>query len=104
MCVAHLPRNLAVYYHKNLCLDGSDKEVTSKKREHDKRNKHVGNMYVEELIAWTEEEAKSSYLRSPPLQSRPFRNDMKDLMDLLGDVVFRIHYNGMFVYDPLRYK
>ncbi|GKC91978.1 hypothetical protein Tco_1157420 [Tanacetum coccineum] len=45
--------------------------------EHDKRKKHAGNMFVEELVAWAEEEAKSPYLRSPPLKSRPFRNDMK---------------------------
>nr|GFB02900.1 transposase, MuDR, MULE transposase domain protein [Tanacetum cinerariifolium] len=34
-------------------------------------------MYVEELVAWAEAEANSPYLRSPPLKSRPFRNDMK---------------------------
>ncbi|GJZ47238.1 hypothetical protein Tco_0601070, partial [Tanacetum coccineum] len=45
--------------------------------EHDKRKKHAGNMFVEELVAWAEEEAKSPYLRSPPLKSRRFRNDMK---------------------------
>ncbi|GJT45345.1 hypothetical protein Tco_0954060 [Tanacetum coccineum] len=28
----------------------------------------------------------------------------RDLMDLPGDVVFRIHYNGIFMYDPLRYE
>ncbi|GJT26272.1 hypothetical protein Tco_0906547 [Tanacetum coccineum] len=60
MFVAHSPQNLAVYYHKNLCLDGSDKEA--------------------------EEEAKSMYLRSPPLKSRPFRNDMK------GNVLFTDMY------------
>ncbi|GJX57388.1 hypothetical protein Tco_0287285 [Tanacetum coccineum] len=25
-------------------------------------------------------------------------------MDRLGNVVFRIHYNGVFQYDPLRYE
>ncbi|GKB16382.1 pentatricopeptide repeat-containing protein, partial [Tanacetum coccineum] len=57
--------------------NGSDEEVTSKRREHDKRKKHAGNMSVEELVAWVEEEAKSPYLSSPPLKSRPFRNDIK---------------------------
>ncbi|GJU42267.1 hypothetical protein Tco_1195224 [Tanacetum coccineum] len=33
--VAYLPHNLANYYHQNLCLDGSDEEVTSKKRNMD---------------------------------------------------------------------
>ncbi|GJZ09730.1 hypothetical protein Tco_0544013 [Tanacetum coccineum] len=42
------------------------------------KHKHDGNMSVEELVAWGEEEARSPYLRSPPLKSRPFRNDMKD--------------------------
>nr|GEW65080.1 hypothetical protein [Tanacetum cinerariifolium] len=41
---------------------------------------HAGNMSVVGLIAWAEEEAKYSYLRSPPVKSRPFRNDMKDGM------------------------
>ncbi|GKA54902.1 hypothetical protein Tco_0753851 [Tanacetum coccineum] len=86
MFVAHVPQNLVVYYHKTLCLDGSDEEVTSKKREHDKRNKQASNMSVEELIAWAGEEAKSPYLRSPPLKSRPFRNDMK------GKVLFTDMY------------
>ncbi|GJZ00538.1 hypothetical protein Tco_0517967 [Tanacetum coccineum] len=84
--IAHCPQNLAVYYHKKLCLDGYDEKVTSKKREHDKRKKHVGNMSIEELVAWAEEEAKSPYLRSPPLKSRPFRNDTK------GKVLFTNTY------------
>ncbi|GJR27108.1 pentatricopeptide repeat-containing protein [Tanacetum coccineum] len=47
------------------------------KKEHDKRKKHAYNMSVKELVAWAEEEARSYYLRSPPLKSRPIRNDMK---------------------------
>ncbi|GJX90886.1 hypothetical protein Tco_0344212 [Tanacetum coccineum] len=54
--------------------------------EHDKRKKHAGNMFVEELVAWAEEEAKSPYLRSPPLKSRRFRNDIK------GKVLFTNTY------------
>ncbi|GJX07096.1 hypothetical protein Tco_0195028 [Tanacetum coccineum] len=49
--IAHLPKNLAIRYHKNLCLDGSDEEVTSKKQ-HDLRKKHADNMFVEELVDW----------------------------------------------------
>nr|GEZ01853.1 pyruvate kinase [Tanacetum cinerariifolium] len=41
---------------------------------------HDGYMSVEELVAWAEDEANSPYLRSPPLKSRPFRNDMRVLM------------------------
>nr|GEX42198.1 zinc finger, CCHC-type [Tanacetum cinerariifolium] len=39
--VLHLPQNLAEYYHKNLCLDGSDEEVTSKNKDHELRKKHA---------------------------------------------------------------
>ncbi|GJV31057.1 hypothetical protein Tco_1391457 [Tanacetum coccineum] len=46
-------------------------------KEHEIKKKDVGSMYVEELIAWVEDEAKSPYLRSPPLKSRPLRNDYK---------------------------
>ncbi|GKG31855.1 hypothetical protein Tco_0426805, partial [Tanacetum coccineum] len=34
-------------------------------------------MSIEELVAWALEEARSHYLRSLPLKSRPIRNDMK---------------------------
>ncbi|GJZ68942.1 hypothetical protein Tco_0632492 [Tanacetum coccineum] len=54
--------------------------------EHDKRKKQAGNMSVEELIAWAGEEAKFPYLRSPPLKSKPFRNDIK------GKVLFTDMY------------
>ncbi|GKA74764.1 hypothetical protein Tco_0781066, partial [Tanacetum coccineum] len=32
--VAHVPQNLSEFYHHNLTLDGSDKEVTSRKKLH----------------------------------------------------------------------
>ncbi|GKC30703.1 hypothetical protein Tco_1037997, partial [Tanacetum coccineum] len=61
--------------------------------------KYAGNMSVEELIALAEEEAKSPYLRSPPLKSRPFRNDMK------GKVLFTDMYcvedEGFEITPPL---
>ncbi|GKE76667.1 hypothetical protein Tco_1542787, partial [Tanacetum coccineum] len=84
MFVVHLPQNLAVYYNKNICLDGSDEEVTSKKGNMIKERNML--VTIKELIAWTGEEAKSPYLRSPPLKSRPFRNDMK------GKVLFTDMY------------
>ncbi|GJY07734.1 hypothetical protein Tco_0374788 [Tanacetum coccineum] len=65
----HSPHNLAQYYHHNICLSGSDEEVTSKKKEHEIKKKDVGNMSFEELVVWAEEEANSPYLRSPPLKS-----------------------------------
>ncbi|PWA76932.1 hypothetical protein CTI12_AA229680 [Artemisia annua] len=73
--VAHSPQNLAPYYHNNLSLEGSDWEVTSKRKQHDKLKKDAGNMTVDELISWAEEEGQSPYLRSPPLKQRPLRND-----------------------------
>nr|GEV67546.1 DNA-directed DNA polymerase [Tanacetum cinerariifolium] len=45
-------------------IDGSDE-------------KDANNMSYEKLIALAEEEAKFSYLRSPPLKPRPLRNDLK---------------------------
>ena len=76
MYVAHSPQNLAPYYHHNLCLESSDSEVTSKKKQHDKMKKDADNMSVGELIAWVEEEAQSPYLRSPPpFKDRPLRKD-----------------------------
>nr|GEW96961.1 transposase, MuDR, MULE transposase domain protein [Tanacetum cinerariifolium] len=56
-------------------------------------------MSVEELVGWAEEETRSPYLRSPPLKSRPFRNDMK------GRVLFTDMYyaedEGFEMYPPL---
>ncbi|PWA66403.1 toll/interleukin-1 receptor (TIR) domain-containing protein [Artemisia annua] len=76
--VAHSPQNLAPYYHQNLCLDSSDSEVTSKKKQHDQWKKDAGNMSYDELVAWAEEEAQSPYLRSPPPhKDRPLRKDFE---------------------------
>ena len=75
--VAHEPQLLAEYYYHNLCLEGSDEEVTSARKDHETKMKHAGNMSVEELIAWAEEEAKSPFLRSPTKLSRPARNGFK---------------------------
>ncbi|GJZ99060.1 hypothetical protein Tco_0671611 [Tanacetum coccineum] len=95
--VAHLPRNLAKYYHHSLCLDGSDEKVTSIKKEHEIKKKDAGNMYVEELVVWAKEEANSPYLRFPPLKCRPFRNDMKSKV-LFIDMYY--HEDEGFVYYP----
>ena len=73
--VAHSPQNLAPYYHINLCLQSYDSEVTSKKKHHQMLKKDAGNMTVDELINWVEEEAHSPYLRSPSVKERPLRND-----------------------------
>ncbi|PWA53926.1 hypothetical protein CTI12_AA437610 [Artemisia annua] len=75
--IAHSPQNLAPYYHNNLALEGSDSEVTSKKKQHAKLKKDAGNMTVDELISWAEDESQSPYLRSPPLKQRPLRNDFE---------------------------
>ncbi|PWA28200.1 hypothetical protein CTI12_AA627410 [Artemisia annua] len=75
--IAHSPQNLAPYYHNNLALEGSDSEVTSKKKQHAKLKKDAGNMKVDELISWAEDESQSPYLRSPPLKQRPLRNDFE---------------------------
>ena len=93
--VAHGPQNLAPYYHHNLCLESSDSEVTSKKKQHEKLKKDASSMSYQELIAWAEEEARSPYLRSPPLKDRPHINDFE------GKVTFtRVwNYQDDFSYD-----
>ncbi|GJZ74456.1 hypothetical protein Tco_0638602 [Tanacetum coccineum] len=51
--VAHIPQvTLVDFYLKNLCVDKSDEEVTSKLRTHEKKKKDVDSMSLEELIAW----------------------------------------------------
>ena len=85
--VAHEPQLLAEYYYHNLCLEGSDEEVTSARKEHEIKKKHAGNMSVEELIAWAEEEAKSPYLRSPPKKCTPVRNGYR------GKALFKETYD-----------
>ncbi|GJZ14421.1 hypothetical protein Tco_0549651 [Tanacetum coccineum] len=36
------------------------------------RKKHAGNIFVKEIVVWTEDEADYPYFRSPPLKSRPW--------------------------------
>ncbi|GJR59156.1 hypothetical protein Tco_1501318 [Tanacetum coccineum] len=74
------------YYFKNLEIDGSDKEVTSERKVHEKQKKDANTMSVEELIDWAEEEAKSPYLRSPPLNHRPLRKDLKGKVMRAADI------------------
>ncbi|GJU99751.1 pentatricopeptide repeat-containing protein [Tanacetum coccineum] len=75
--VAHVPQNLAEFYHHNLTLDGSDEEVTSRNKLHDLRKKDDDTMAVNELVTWAEEEASTPFLRSLPLKTRPFRNPIE---------------------------
>nr|GEU55313.1 transposase, MuDR, MULE transposase domain protein [Tanacetum cinerariifolium] len=39
--ITHIPQNLALWYYKNLCLDGSDEEATLKRKIHEIRLKDV---------------------------------------------------------------
>ncbi|GJX71552.1 hypothetical protein Tco_0308723 [Tanacetum coccineum] len=55
--IAHLPKNLAEYYCKNMTLDASDKEVKSKLKSHEKRKLDACFMSHHELIEWEQQEA-----------------------------------------------
>nr|GEY38190.1 pyruvate kinase [Tanacetum cinerariifolium] len=56
-------------------------------------------MSVEKLVTWAKEEARSPYLRSPPLKSRPFKNDMKG-REFFTDM-YCTEDEGFEMYPPL---
>nr|GEX95538.1 transposase, MuDR, MULE transposase domain protein [Tanacetum cinerariifolium] len=70
--IAYIPQvPLIDFYLNNLCVDESDKEVTSKLRTHKKKKKDFDSMSLEEMISWQQEEAQSPcYLRSPHLKPK----------------------------------
>lgn len=68
MFVGHIPQNLAHWYYKNLCLDGSDKVVIFKRKTHEIKKKYSFAMSFKDLVAWAEEEARSPNFNSSPLK------------------------------------
>ncbi|GJY12323.1 pentatricopeptide repeat-containing protein [Tanacetum coccineum] len=54
VCITHGPQDLALFYVQNLCFYGSRDEVKSRRKTY---IKDAGNMSVEELVSWVEEEA-----------------------------------------------
>ncbi|GJV64341.1 hypothetical protein Tco_1475169 [Tanacetum coccineum] len=52
--ITHGPRDLAPYYVENMCFYGSEDDVKSRRKT---VSKDAGNMSVEELVSWVEEEA-----------------------------------------------
>nr|GEV17216.1 pentatricopeptide repeat-containing protein [Tanacetum cinerariifolium] len=54
MYITHGPHDLALFYVENLCFYGFGDEVKSKRKT---VRKDAGNMSVEELVSWAEEEA-----------------------------------------------
>ncbi|GKC24600.1 hypothetical protein Tco_1026750, partial [Tanacetum coccineum] len=51
--ITHGPHDLAPYYVENMCFYGSEDDLKSRKTV----TKDAGNMSVEELVSWAEEEA-----------------------------------------------
>ncbi|GJZ06258.1 hypothetical protein Tco_0540051 [Tanacetum coccineum] len=77
--VAHkLQLTLIDFYLKNLCVDESDEEVTSKLKTHEKTKKDVDSMSLEEIIAWEQEDTQSPcYLRYPYLKPKSSVTEFK---------------------------
>ncbi|GKB16008.1 hypothetical protein Tco_0849931 [Tanacetum coccineum] len=101
MLVAKVKDNMLALF---FCIPGLDIDISGLKLIENDADVHdlkiyAGNMSIEELVAWAEEEASSPYSRSPPLKSRPFRNDIK------GRVLFTNMYcvedEGFEMYPPL---
>ncbi|GJU01330.1 hypothetical protein Tco_1111668 [Tanacetum coccineum] len=68
--IAHIPKNLAEYYYKNLTFHVSNEEVKSKLKTHEKRKLDACSMSPYDLVECAEQEAGSPYLRTPPLKPR----------------------------------
>ncbi|GJQ90393.1 hypothetical protein Tco_0001532 [Tanacetum coccineum] len=110
--IAHIPENLAEYYFKNLTLDASDEEVKSKVKSHEKRKLDAYAMSPHELVDWTEQEAGSPYLRTPPIKPRrkgiefPCKNLFADFLhcDSVADEIV-LHdnwkYEGLSLDGPI---
>ncbi|GJS13066.1 hypothetical protein Tco_0407538 [Tanacetum coccineum] len=101
--IAHLPKNLAEYYYKNLTLDASDEEVKSKQKSYEKRKLDACFMSPHELVECEQQEAGSPYLRTPPLNPRrkgiefPCKNLFRDFLhcDSVADEVV-LHDNWQY--------
>ncbi|GJT10997.1 hypothetical protein Tco_0858039 [Tanacetum coccineum] len=102
--IAHIPKNLAEYYYKNLTFDASDEEVTFKLKTHEKRKRDAGSMSPEELVAWAEEEAGSLYLRTPLIKPK-IKGIEFPCKNLFGDF---LHYDSVadevVVHDNWKYE
>ncbi|GKD99308.1 hypothetical protein Tco_1387292, partial [Tanacetum coccineum] len=68
--IAHLPRNLAAYYFRNLSFDDYHGDIQSKLKSHEKLKIDAATMTFDEVVAWEKEEPLSPLLRTPPLKPR----------------------------------
>ncbi|GKC27143.1 hypothetical protein Tco_1034437 [Tanacetum coccineum] len=68
--IAHLPKNLAAYYFKNLSFVDYHEDIKYKLKSHEKLKMDAASMTIDELVSWEKEEARSPYLRTPPLKPR----------------------------------
>ena len=74
--MTHRHQDLFAYYEKNLFLEESGDEATSRLRIHGKRVKDASNMTVDELISWAEEDAET---RTP---KKKFVDHMEEDVDM----------------------
>ncbi|GJW70399.1 hypothetical protein Tco_0127316 [Tanacetum coccineum] len=68
--IAHLPRNLAAYYFRNLSFDDYHGDIQSKLKSHEKLKMDAASMTFDEVVAWEKEESIFPLLRTPPLKPR----------------------------------
>ncbi|GJR30962.1 hypothetical protein Tco_1107194 [Tanacetum coccineum] len=67
---AHVPKNLATYYFRNLSFDDYHRDIQPKLKSHEKLKMDAASMTFDELVAWEKEESLSPLLRTPPLKPR----------------------------------
>ncbi|GJV28214.1 hypothetical protein Tco_1384662 [Tanacetum coccineum] len=68
--IAHVPKNLAAYYFRNLSFDDYHEDIDSKLKSHEKLKMDAASMTFDEVVAWEKEESLSPLLRTPPLKLR----------------------------------
>ncbi|GJS54650.1 transposase, MuDR, MULE transposase domain protein [Tanacetum coccineum] len=68
--IAHVAKNLAAYYFRNLSFDDYHGDIQSKLKSHEKLKMDVASMTFDEVVAWEKEESLSPLLRTPPLKPR----------------------------------
>ncbi|GJS97022.1 hypothetical protein Tco_0803990 [Tanacetum coccineum] len=60
LCIAHLPKNLAAYYFKNLSFVDYHEDIKYKLKSHEKLKMDAASMTIDELVSWEKEEARKN--------------------------------------------
>ncbi|GKC73387.1 hypothetical protein Tco_1119270 [Tanacetum coccineum] len=68
--IAHVPKNLAAYYFRNLSFDDYHEDIQSKLKSHEKLKMDAASMTFDEVVAWEKEESLSPLLRTPHFKPR----------------------------------